>query len=268
MKPVFEKRPTDFASKSTHLGFNLNWRLTVCSLVLFPILIGLGLWQLNRADEKQGLMDAWKRQRAATSQSVMQFKGNTFPAYQPVTFLAYYLPEHYWLLEAKMYQGRPGYEVLMAAELAFAELGPEEQKNIESTERILVNRGWVPADPDRRKLPLIETPTTAVQMYGELRNQSDTALIDESKNSLLSWPHRVLEIKLDVMSAQLGKPLSHIVALDATDPSAFVVQSTPINMPPEKHRGYAVQWFSLAAALLLLWFVSNTNVMAMINRKK
>ena len=43
-----------------------------------------------------------------------------------------------------------------------------------------------------------------------------------------------------------------VVYLDENEALGFVKNWTPIVMPPEKHRAYAFQWFSLAVAWLSL----------------
>ena len=47
------------------LKFDFEWRLTAFVVVMVPILIGFGFWQLDRAEEKRVLMQqAIDRQQA------------------------------------------------------------------------------------------------------------------------------------------------------------------------------------------------------------
>ena len=56
----------------------------------------------------------------------------------------------------------------------------------------------------------------------------------------------------------LGRPLfPYSVRLDAGQPGALRVDWEPINTQPEKHTGYAVQWFAMAIALVLFWVYSS-----------
>lgn len=230
------------------INLTLNWRLSLFTALLLPVLVFLGFWQLSRADEKRALVAEWQRQSAEAPVQVNSFFSAKLETYQKVRFEAALLPERYWLLEARIYQGRPGYEVFMPAVLA-------------NGERILINRGWLKADQDRRILPTVVTPAARQWLWGEVRKPVQTALVSEHDNPIEAWPHRVLEVDLRLMSKQLGQPLMpYIIALDADHPSAFVVQSIPVNMPPEKHQGYAVQWFSMSVALFLLWLFTNTNI--------
>lgn len=230
------------------LKLTLNWRLSLFTALLLPVLVTLGFWQLARADEKRELLAQRQQQRAEPPYVMSRLPSQPLETYQKIRVEAAFLPKQYWLLEARIYQGRPGYEVFMPARLASGEL-------------IVVNRGWLKADLDRRVMPTIETSTTRQWLWGETRKPVQTALVSELDNPIQAWPHRVLEVDLGIMAKQLGQPLSSfILALDEDHPSAFIVQSAAVNMPPEKHQGYAVQWFSLAFALCVLWLVTNTNL--------
>ena len=67
------------------------------------------------------------------------------------------------------------------------------------------------------------------------------------------WPLRVQQVELDKFSAVIEQELlPFIVYVSKNESIGFKKNWQPIVMPPEKHRGYAFQWFSLAAAWLLL----------------
>jgi cytochrome oxidase assembly protein ShyY1 len=67
-----------------------------------------------------------------------------------------------------------------------------------------------------------------------------------------SWPQRIQSIDINKISQLLAKPLlPFIVYVDNDDSLGYIKEWVPIVMPPEKHRGYAFQWFSLAIA----WFI-------------
>lgn len=233
------------------LKFNLNWRLTIFTAAFLPLLIGLGFWQLNRAEEKRIILQQWQQQQILAPKKLLGVTKQQLEKHQKVSFVATFAEEKYWLLEARMHQGQPGYEVLMPARLT-------------SGEWLLINRGWLRANPDRRNLPFVESPKMQIEMWGEVREPPEAALVDERDNPLQSWPHRVLEADIALMSQQFDEHLApFIVALDADHPSAFVVESKPVNMPPEKHIGYATQWFAMATVLSILWLLSNTNILSL-----
>ena len=236
------------------IKLKLNWRLTLFTLIFAPLLASLGLWQLSRAEEKQALLKSWEQQQQVPAVELDSLDQKVFVKHQKLRLDAMLDDERYWLLEARIYRGQPGYEVFMPAKLA-------------SGEWFLINRGWLKAHPDRRILPEVTTSSTTQTFWGEVRLPTETALVDEHDNPVRTWPHRVLAVDLQLMSQQLGRPLSPLIlALDEDHPSAFIVQSKPVNMPPSKHRGYATQWFAMTAVLLVLWLITNTNLASLIQR--
>ena len=70
-----------------------------------------------------------------------------------------------------------------------------------------------------------------------------------------------MAIDVEDMNAQLQKDLlPRYVRLDEGSPGAFVTGWQAVNMTPEKHIGYAFQWFAMAFALVI-WFVfANSNL--------
>lgn len=238
------------------LMFSINWRITLFSLTFLPILIGLGVWQLSRAEEKREWLLVWEQQQIKPPVTVERLTDIELAPHARIELEAQLNAETFWLLEGRIYRGEPGYEVLMPASLA-------------SGETIIVNRGWVSANQDRRLLPEISTSSIRQRFWGELREPTQTALVDEKDNPLQRWPHRILEADIAVMSEQLGLELAPLVFTLAVDhPQAFVIQPSRLNMSPEKHHGYALQWFGMAIVLAVLWFCTNTNLLSLIKQKR
>jgi len=53
---------SEFSSKT--LRFTINWKVTTFSILLMPILVSLGIWQLERAEQKQTILEQWETQQA------------------------------------------------------------------------------------------------------------------------------------------------------------------------------------------------------------
>jgi surfeit locus 1 family protein len=61
---------------------------------------------------------------------------------------------------------------------------------------------------------------------------------------------------IDWIGTRLDLNLSPFVLLLATGTDDGIATDwIPVRMPPERHRGYAVTWFTLAAALVVLFLV-------------
>ena len=50
---------------------------------------------------------------------------------------------------------------------------------------------------------------------------------------------------------------ANLVLLDPGEPDGYLRQWQPPGFPPIRHIAYAVQWFSLAAALVVIYIVTN-----------
>ncbi|MFL0800302.1 MAG: SURF1 family protein [Agarilytica sp.] len=233
-------------SERNKLVFDFNWKLTLCVVFVFPFLVKLSLWQIDRAEEKTALQAQWQSQQAA--EPVDFVFAIDYPDYQRVTLSGEFVDEKYWLRESQFYNGKLGFNVVMPFRLSTGDV-------------VAVDRGWVLGSPLRDFLPEVSTPKGEVRISGVLVKPSDSKLIREAEVSAKSWPHKILEVDIAVMSNQAKLKLyGKLLRIDPDSPSAFTVQWKPINMSPAKHYGYSVQWGLLALALIILYFFASTNI--------
>jgi len=232
----------------------LNIRLTLFTLFFLPLLVMLGFWQLDRAKQKSTLLENWSQQQADTSVVSSLRNITTADEGKTVRLEGTYDIERYWLKEAQVLNGKLG-QLVMGL--------------VETTQNlfVIVNMGWVPSNPDRTFITRVELPSSLQPVSGRLTLPSDSPLTNESDNPQVAWPHRILEVDFEVMSEQCNCTLAPLVIdLHADDINAFEVLSRKINISPEKHRGYALQWFMMALALSILWVVANTNIITLLRR--
>lgn len=242
--------------------FEFNWKLTLFTLLLLPLLIRLGFWQLSRAEEKRLLQDTQLAQQALPP---VDYSPSAIPAdFRLVRAEGQFDTQHYWLLEGRHYNGKLGYEVLMPLQLAKGWL--------------LVNRGWVPAGKYREDNPQITTPSGQIQVTGSLVTPSDSPLINhkDQQQHIVQWPPRILEIDIELLNHHYATTLSDtaptrpsiftnkVLHISAENEAAFAVEWRSINMSPQKHTAYAVQWFSMALALMVLWLFASSNLSQLI----
>lgn len=223
---------------------------TLATLVLLPLLIGLGVWQLQRADWKQGLVDAHATRAGLPAVSLQAVLPPTeADQYRPVNVKGHYDLEHQLLLDNRTWQGHPGYEVLTPLLLSTGGAA------------VLVNRGWVPASPDRSILP--ELPGVA----GELQLRATVKLPPEKNFRLADveeaqtgWPRVVQQPELVRLEQVLGYPLQPLLLLlDSDAEHGFLRDWKPVyGVTPDKHRAYAMQWLTLALVLVLIYIGVNT----------
>lgn len=222
------------------------------ALLLLPLLCRLGFWQLSRAEEKRQLQNAQQTQQALPA---IRYSPDILTAdFRQARAEGQFDTQRYWLLEGRRYNGKLGYEVLMPLQLG--------------TSWLLVNRGWLPAGIYREDNPSVSSPEGRVQVTGTLVTPSDSPLINHKDFKVAQWPQRILEVDIAFLSRQYGTPFDNkVLRINADDSAAFAVAWQSINMLPQKHTAYAVQWFSMAFVLALLWLFANSNLAQLIRRK-
>ena len=63
------------------------------------------------------------------------------------------------------------------------------------------------------------------------------------------------------LSAELGQTVApYSLRINAGQPGALEVAWQVVNVSPAKHRGYAVQWFTMATVLALIYLLRCSNL--------
>jgi len=222
---------------------------SLATLVILPVLLWLGHWQMERAEWKQGLVD----EQAARAQEppvplaalAADWQGSQ---YRPVAVSGQYDAGHQLLLDNQLNSGHPGYAVLTPLWL-------------EDGRRVLVNRGWVPASPDRAVLPEVPAPSGPVRLTATLKLPPEqTFRLDDVEEADHGWPRVVQQIEPARFEQLLGyRLLPVLLQLDPGDAHGFVRDWRPVyGVTPDKHRAYAMQWYTLALVLALIYVGVNT----------
>jgi cytochrome oxidase assembly protein ShyY1 len=221
-------------------SINVFW--LIITLIVFSLLINLGLWQSSRAIEKEQRLSRITSLNTTSPISLQQVVSlsnteniNDFPVQASGRFVA----EKVFLLDNQVSGGRLGYQVLQIL---------TTEKNA-----VLVNLGWVQGSINRQELPEISGYRGEVSFASKVRLVEPNIQLMAQDFSSFQWPLRVQQIELDKFSVLLDKPLlPFVLYVNETELIGYKKDWQAIVMPPEKHRGYAFQWFSLAIAWLVL----------------
>ena len=209
-------------------------------LLVLALLLALGSWQWQRAEQKR----QWLAQRSAEPLQ-LRWRAQLDEALQgnrwlPVVAALEWLPVEPLLLDNRTHQGRAGYEVLQPARLA-------------DGSTVLVNRGWLAAPVRREQRPRVTTLSgvTRVEALAGVPVASFTLA------SASDEPWRLQTLSLAQASEYWGLPLAPWALWLAQPDASGLVARVPGTgqLPPERHLGYALQWFALALTLfgLGLW---------------
>ncbi len=234
--------------------------LSVISLCFVVLMSYLGFWQLDRADQKERILEQWHQPAVLFEKVVLS---NTEVFYQKVRITGVIDPKRYFFLDNRTRDGRVGYELISS--LRLFQTGQDTKEN-EGAKRIFVNLGWLPASVDRNVLPKASLPTHRVEIEGWVKKVSGSIVLAEDHWSS-EWPIRIQQVDVAKMAAVLSNATDDTHDSNNTVPFLFLAESSllpslltqwkPTNMTVEKHIGYALQWFLMAFALLamMVWFL-------------
>lgn len=237
----------------------LRWKIhkpaALFALLALLLLLGLGQWQLRRADEKRLLQNVFDAGREMAPLDLSRLPE------QPAQYARVQMRGHYdntrtFLLDNRVSHGRFGYEVLTA-------FMPADNSKV-----VLVNRGWVEGDPARLQRPQIAPVEGEVSIVGSVyRDTARFRFVDNAHEA--AWPKLIQNLQNDDLQRQLGQPIfPFTVRLDAGMPGAYRVEWQVFagSFGPEKHIAYAITWFTLAFMLIVIWVVSNSNIAQLVKR--
>ncbi|MCQ4348540.1 SURF1 family protein [Pseudomonas stutzeri] len=215
---------------------------TLVVLALLPLLLGLGFWQLQRAEEKRTLLTEQAARRAAPVVDLIGLAALDEPGFRRVRLVGEFDAEHSLLLDNRQRGGRVGVELL------------QPFRDRPSGRWVLVNRGWLPW-PQRSAPPAFDTPQGELTLLASVYRPTERAFLLGDGAPGEGWPRLVNAVDAAALWRELGRDgLGDELRL-APGPASYVGDWPLLAAGPEKHVGYAVQWFALAATLLgmYLW---------------
>jgi len=227
---------------------------TLFCLVLFLLLVSLGRWQWSRADHKTELELRYHKGVEARPLILPEaMAGGIEIQGFPVQLSGEFDNAHSLLLDNQMKGSQPGYQVLtpfLTTENVF----------------VLASRGWIAATADRRQPLLVETRNGILTLSGKVYIPSGKQVVlKEDDYSHPQWPLLIQKLDMPAIAEALraGRPGVELAPfVIRLDPDLDVEQGDELvrhwqwmTMGSEKHRAYAVQWFGMAFALLILYVV-------------
>ena len=207
--------PTNTSSdeeKQESIYFNkLNILWLVITVLVFSVLVKLGLWQSDRAIEKEervAKIENLNEQKALSLKQVLELSNvqsnfNEINDY-PVAIKGEFNKEHVFLLDNQVNNGRLGYRVF--------------QTVVTKEYSVLVSLGWVQGSINRQVLPVIKALNGHYQFRGNIRLIEEGVLLQEQVFADVSWPLRVQQIELEKFSLIINrKLLPFVVYLDKNE---------------------------------------------------
>jgi surfeit locus 1 family protein len=207
----------------------------------------LGFWQLDRKEQKQALLDAYERAVVTQPEALNpDLPAPQASAMTRVRIRGQFLAEPQLLLDNQTRDRQPGVRVwtLMLTDDGVV---------------VLVDRGWVATSQDRSELPQLPVDTGLREVSGLWRSLPTPGY--RVPNAVCDQADAVLRVQyplLDELRCLHEAPMADgLLLMDTAERDGFLRQWTPDTLSPQTHLGYAVQWFAIALAMLVIFIVLN-----------
>lgn len=225
----------------------------LAALAAIALTVSLGNWQTRRAEGKIALQEHIAAAVRATpvellTENLRGVDGMAL-AYRHVRLTGTWLPERVVYLENRMRGPAAGMFVIMALQVADAR----------GVQQVLVNRGWLPRDGrERTRIVPYATPAGEVTVDGVVFD-NEPKLLELGQANAPRLGALWQNLDYDAWQRASGvAPVRMVVRQDAT----VALKDGLVRDWPEagagiaeqigKHRGYAFQWYGLAALLIVL----------------
>jgi len=204
------------------------------------LLISLGLWQLDRADEKRAIEDQIAIANSDNVELVVSTELLKDKEYYHVLLQGAYVDDKQFIYDNQIVDQVSGYYVLTPFVL-----------NGDS-KTILINRGFIAWNGRRDKLADIgveDEPTEVKVQISKPVKRMELKAVEITAE----FPVLIQAIDLDVMSAIASLDFISVVGLLSPEyENGFVRQWEPYTGSIERHVGYAIQWFLMAFVLAFI----------------
>ena len=211
-----------------------NKLLTSFSIFFVIVFVFLGVWQIERAAHKEGLLQAFNSEQESppirlTSQS---------PDWSRVFVDGIFDSTRQILIDNQIHKGKVGYKIFTPF-------------RFDDNKIVLVDRGWIAQGQSRSDLPQLNILEKKSRIIATVTSPEQGVL---AGSELLTneWP-RVSQTKaVEVIASAFKEPILDIVLV--LDPGSSqiteFIQIKPFAITPVKHYGYAMQWFTMSIVLL------------------
>lgn len=201
------------------------------------------MWQLERYQEKvewQQALTLRQSQAALSYTQLLAMPSHTL--YTGFRLHADINPKsnNILLLDNQVYQGQVGYLAYQAVEI------------LPNLPWLLVELGFVAANINRQILPSINPILVPTRLTGRLYNKQANPMSQELMAEK-GWPKRIQNLNLKQLEKELNQTLAPAVLQpDSLDTHTLPHPWKPFPMTADKHKGYALQWFVMAAVFILI----------------
>ncbi|MBU2978373.1 SURF1 family protein [Alteromonas sp. C1M14] len=231
---------------------NINERYTLfptTALIGMAIIamICLGFWQLDRMHQKEIRLASitQKSQQSAISLDALDPRREDIRDYQ-VGFNGEVDTSQLLYLDNRVESGRVGFDIIAPV--------------VTNEGIVLVNFGWVEAPLSREYLPRVNIRQGFRHFHGRITVPQNNPVVRETLTAGAAFPAIIQQVDIAFIRKLTGMNIApFVVELTTPTEGEFVRSWQPVVMPPQKHLGYAIQWFGLAAAAGMVGYFALTS---------
>ena len=238
------------------LGFRFRGIPFLATVVVVAAGIALGNWQTRRAEEKVAVSEAINEQ-GKLPPLVMGDRGgvqeydrvgtSAHPTFRRISVTGQFVTGWPVFLDNRPHAGRAGFYLAMPFKIAG------------SDRHVLVLRGWLPRDPrEYGRLPEYATPAGMTTVEGVVVDKAGHVM--QLGTAAPLKPGAIVQnLEVEEMARASGLRLEPFF-VQQTGPQVAgdpIVRDWPApDTGIDKHRGYAVQWYALAAMAALFFVIT------------
>ncbi|TFH75497.1 SURF1 family protein [Gammaproteobacteria bacterium LSUCC0112] len=218
--------------------------MTLFTFLFLPLLLNLGYWQLDREQQKITAENVYEQRMKDPSVDAATIDWNTNDLnWVSIHATGRFDKERQWLLDNRIHNSVVGYEVVTPF---YTDDGI-----------LLVNRGWIAQGVSRQHLPSLDVSEDEAVISGHVYVPDGALMVlGEEESNTDIWPKVIQKIDFQNINDVLGERVRpHLIRLDENSTGVLQTNWSAINMRPEVHRAYAVQWFIMALVLFVLYLL-------------
>ncbi len=228
------------------ITFQFRFIPFVAAVMAVALGLSLAQWQTRRATEKIELAEKLQaRQSAPAIRLDAVLPSSEDLEFRRVIARGEFLRDWPVYLDNRPHNGVAGFYLLMPFRIAA------------TNQHVLVARGWLPRNPtDRTKLPAITTPDGTIEIAGVARQSIGQVMQLGAVDA--PQPHAIVQnLDVDSFAASSKLAMQPIFLEQLSDTHDGLVRDWPLpSTGVEKHRGYAFQWYALAAMAFIFFVVT------------
>lgn len=216
------------------------WILTLAVLLCLVLLIGLGVWQVQRLHWKEGLIAQADAAAKAAPATISEVLTASDPEFRKALIVCPGLPTAPFVELQSIHEGQVGVRLVSVCR------APGEAKPF------LIDRGFLPDTVSAR--PRVMESTLPLSLLVELRRTPKAGGRMTPPPATISGVNHFYARDSAAMARALGAPDASeftLFALSSSNPELpGLVASAPPAAFANNHFGYALTWFGLAVALM------------------